>query len=134
MNYIYMIYYIVFFIFTFIFIYLRRKYFHYTLEANFLSTKEGVINRKQRNIPYAVIQHIFVKRDLLDRVFNLASLSIENASEGGRGAVVPNRKHETIGSSSNNINIPGLTVENAETLKTLILEKMKENPARELGM
>ena len=91
---------------------LQRAPFHYATEENFLTVKQGILSKQQRHIPYGVIQNLFVEQDLFDRFFGLASLTIENASQS-------------------NVNIPGLTEEDAETLKEIILQKMKDNPIKD---
>jgi len=122
---------------------LTKKNFHYSLEQGTLIIKQGILSKKQRNLPYGVIQQVFVKQDLFDRIFGLASLRIENASQGG-GALDSGRSGsfrlsggnnrggtwstESIGSSGNRIDIPGLKKQKAEELKNLILQKIKDNP------
>ncbi|MDP2927008.1 MAG: PH domain-containing protein [bacterium] len=119
---------------------LIRANFHYSLDDKYFHVKQGVISKKQRNLPYGVIQNVFVKQDLFDRIFGLASLRIENASQAGGD----NKAHwwnksygsksnaygqgESLGSSGNKVSLPGLKKQNAEELKNLILQKMKENP------
>ena len=120
----------------FIILVLRRKNFHYELSQTLLNVKQGVINKQQRTIPYGVIQNVFVKQDLFDRIFGLSSLSIENASQAGGAKKMfgltlssSNKKEaETIGFDGNKISIPGLKKEHAEILKAAVLEKMKMNP------
>ncbi len=117
---------------------LTRACFHYSTEEKFFVVREGIISKAQRNLPYGVIQNVFVKQDLFDRIFGLASLAIENASLGGKGALggggggklggIGNQQGEGVGSSGNKVNIPGLKKEDAEALKNIILQKMKENP------
>lgn len=113
---------------------LIRANFHYSLEDKFLSVRQGVISKKQRNLPYGVIQNIFVKQDLFDRIFGLAALKIENAVQGGekrkyfRFAMANNQQEDFVGSSGNKVNIPGLKKQDAEELKNNILQKVKENP------
>lgn len=111
---------------------LIRRNFHYATEAKFLMVKQGIIAKKQRNLPYGVIQHVFVKQDLFDRVFGLATLAVENASQGGgKGFFGRNNQREqgdVVGSIGNKINIPGLHKPDAEALKEVILQKMKANP------
>jgi membrane protein YdbS with pleckstrin-like domain len=141
---------IIFILFNTILIFLRRKTFHYSIEDKFLTLKQGIISRQQRHIPYGVIQNIFVKQNLLDRFFGLASLTIENASQGAGTLVVPQgqkffgmrvgsgfrigqrtemgQQTEPIGSLGNAVSIPGLKKQNAEILKEIVLQKMKENP------
>ena len=121
---------------------LRRATFHYSIEPQFLTLRQGILSRQQRHIPYGVIQNLFVKQDLFDRIFGLASLAIENASQGGAnvgnqqeqkvfGLRIGNQgrqQTETVGFSGNKVSIPGLTKANAEILKGIVLQKMKENP------
>ena len=106
---------------------LQRINFHYSLEDTFIVLHQGIIAKKQRSIPYGVIQNIFVKQDVFDRIFGLATIIIENASQGG-GQGAQTGKADTVGFSSNMVSIPGLTKQNAETLKNIILQKMKEHP------
>lgn len=121
---------------------LRRATFHYSIENDFLTLRQGILSRQQRHIPYGVIQNLFVKQDLFDRVFGLASLTVENASQGAGSLATPqgqkvfgmkvsNRGQqpmEMVGFSGNKVSIPGLTKINAELLKEIVLQKMKENP------
>ncbi len=108
---------------------LIRGNFHYSLEEKFLIIRQGVISKKQRNLPYGVIQNVFVKQDLFERIFGLATLRIENASQaGGARDVRMHQEQEYVGASGNKVNIPGLKKQDAEELKKLILKKIKENP------
>ena len=142
-NFFYVIIIIVgFAIFHFIVTILRKVNFHYSIEENFLTLKQGILSKQQRHIPYGVIQNLFVKQDLFDRIFGLASLTIENASQGAGSLAAPqqqkvfglrigNQKRqqvEMVGFSGNKVSIPGLTKANAEILKGIVLQKMKENP------
>ena len=122
---------------------LRRITFHYALDSKFLNLQQGILNKTQRHIPYGVIQNVFVKQDLFDRLFGLASLTLENASMGAGsqegltkvfGITLSNKKQqrvEMVGFSGNKVSIPGLTKQNAETLKSIVLQKMKENPVED---
>ena len=99
------------------------------------------MSKQERHIPYGVIQNIYVKQDLLDRLFGLASLAIENASQGAGsqdgnttkifGMTFSNQRRqqtEIVGFRGNKVSVPGLTKQNAEVLKGIVLQKMKENP------
>ena len=110
-----------------IYAYLRKKTFHYFLESQFLILQQGILSKQQRYIPYGVMQNVYIKQDLLDRVFGLAWLILENASEGGKNRP-EGRQIDTVGFSGNKVSIPGLTKQNAEILKGIILQKIKENP------
>lgn len=114
---------------------LRRLNFHYSLEENFMVLHQGIVAKQNRNVPYGVIQGVFVNQGLFDRIFRLASLTIEDFSQGGKSAMnvggyvgSGKSRHEVIGFVGNKIHIPGLKKGDAEELKAIILQKMKENP------
>lgn len=124
---------------------LIRANFHYSTEDKFFVVKQGVFSKKQRNLPYGVIQNVLVKQDWFDRVFGLASFSVENASQGGgkgffggsksfRLSGTYQQQGEAVGSSGNKVNIPGLRKKDAEALKLILLQRMKENPIEESGL
>lgn len=120
----------------FIFIIFRRKMFHYSVEDNFLFLEQGILKKQQRHIPYGVIQNLFIKQDLFDRIFGIASLVIENASQGAGVLARKERQKkriEMLGFSGNEVSIPGLANQDAEKLKQIILQKIKENPVKDTG-
>ncbi len=91
--------------------------------------RQGIITKQQKNLPYGVIQDVMLYQSVADRILGLASLTIENASFGGgqvyvRGAAAG----AWIGFVGNVATIPGLTKENAEKLRTVLLSKIKEFP------
>jgi uncharacterized membrane protein YdbT with pleckstrin-like domain len=113
---------------------LIRKNFHFSTDEKFLVVNHGVFSKKHLNLPYGVIQNIIVKQDWFDRVFGLATLSIENAIQGGSkansiaAARASRSQGDFLGSSGNKVSIPGLKKSDAEALKLVVLQKMKENP------
>lgn len=119
---------------AFVISYLQLNNFHFAMEDKFWVLKQGVISKEERNVPYGVIQHVFVKQDLFDRVFGIASVTIENATKSL--AEIQTQKTqkaplERIGFSGNTVTIPGLKIENAQKLKLTILAQMKRNPIEE---
>ena len=125
---------------------LIRSRFHYQTGEKFFDVQQGVFSKKQRHLPYGVIQTVVVKQDWFDRVFGLASLAVEDASQGGgKGLFGSSNKSfrlggayqqqgESLGSSGNKVNLPGLKKKDAEALKLIILQRMKENPVEESGL
>lgn len=118
---------------------LIRSRFHYSTGEKFFDVQQGVFFKKQRHLPYGVIQTVAVKQDWFDRVFGLASLAVEDASRGGgsksfRMSGTYQQQGESLGSSGNKVNLPGLKKKDAEALKLIILQRMKENPVEESGL
>lgn len=114
---------------------LRRSNFHYSIENKFIVLHQGIISKQNRNVPYGRIQGVFVWQGLFDRIFGLASLTFEDFSQGGKSAMGADgyvgsgkSRHEALGFVGNKIHIPGLKREDAEALKAVILNKVKENP------
>ncbi len=116
---------------------LRRKSFQYTLSKKYLVIHQGVISKQQRNIPLGVIQNVYIKQDIIDRIFGLASLSLENASQSGKSTGKfgwlnkgnSSSGGQAIGFDGNGskVSIPGLKKYDAEALKQVVLQRMKEN-------
>lgn len=112
---------------------IRRATFHYQFEKKFFNLRQGLINRQNRQLPYGVIQNVIITRGILDRLFGLATLTIQNATQ----STAIDIKSQTRGSAGffgNTIQIPGLTKEDAEVIKNALLKKIKESPIIELGM
>ncbi len=96
-------------IFSLEFIYhnmLYKRYF-YNMERKFLTIREGVIARRERNIPFKRIHDIYVDQDLLDRIFKLWDLHLT-----------------TTDSRLFNIHIDGLSAKNAKAIRNLLLKKI----------
>ncbi len=119
------------------YIMLRRKLFHFAIGKTYLNLQQGVINKQQRHIPLGVIQNVYVKQGIMDRMFGLASLTIENAvqnsntKKGVFSMLSGNNATQSIGSSANGgiVAIPGLKKADAEQVKTILLQRVKENSA-----
>ena len=113
----------------------ERSRFHFTFGEHFFDVQQGVFSKKTRHLPYGVIQNITVKQDLVDRLFGIASLAIEDASYGHGGnkkrgffSASASKTGDGIGGVGNRINIPGLKKSNAEEMKAILLKKMEDNP------
>ena len=79
--------------------------------------------------PYSVIQDVQVTQDFSHRLFGLAEVVVENATDPGRefGA------KPSIGISDNQVIIPALRKQDAENLKAALLQKMQQNPSADTG-
>jgi putative membrane protein len=55
-------------------------FYHYWLEADRLVVKEGILFKSLRQIPYERIQNLNVEKNILHRLFGVATLQVESAS------------------------------------------------------
>jgi membrane protein YdbS with pleckstrin-like domain len=80
---------------------------------------EKVLSQSEKHVPYRTVQNVTISQSIIDRMFHIANVVIENASSGQM--TTTNRL------GSNAILIPGQTPENAnkiaEVLKKVILTK-----------
>jgi uncharacterized membrane protein YdbT with pleckstrin-like domain len=110
----------VFFINTFI----KKQVFHYSLDEQCISVKQGLFSPKQSHIVYSKLQDVFIIQDFLDKILGLNTLIVENASNPSPTA---NRYiNFRIGMAHNKLRIPGLSRNDAEALKQAILSNLKK--------
>lgn len=128
--------------------YLAIKNFHYSLEKEFVTIKQGILSKKERQLPYGVIQDVVVGQKFVERLFGLANVTFENASQTGSapaklfgmtvGTLGGGRRrslYQEIGiQPDGKVNIPGLKKADAEALKNSLLAKIQANPIKEQGM
>ena len=120
---------------TFFYKILSRANFHYTLNQSYLMVKSGVLYKKLRNTPYGIIQNIILKQGIIDRLFGLATLKIENAAQaGGLATIAGQNTPDAIISNGNAVMIPGLNFADAQTLKATLQDLMRKNPTIEQGL
>ncbi len=115
----------------------QRANFSFRLEEQFLALNQGVISKQTRNIPYGHIQAIYLNQGYFDRMFHLASLTFDDTSVEGtsymdhKGFVGRGKfRREVLGFMGNKIHIPGLKQNDAEALKMILLQKIKENSTK----
>jgi membrane protein YdbS with pleckstrin-like domain len=89
--------------------YFYYKKYYYDLTREYLIIKEGLISYKETTIPYYRIQDVYIIQDPLDQFFGISDIYISTAS--GQGYL--------------NAHIDGLSQENAQTLKSEILKRLK---------
>ncbi len=119
-------------VFNLVILWLQKSAFSFSFEDNFIVLHQGIISRQQRTIPYAVLQDVIVKQDLFDTLLGLSSLTVENAVQtpimaGGRNGQYSRYSRNALGFSGNRVSIPGLSKADAQTLKLIVLAKMKQN-------
>ena len=122
---------------------MQRKYYHFEFGDQYITVRQGIINRQERHIPYGVIQDLTVMRSLTDRIFGIASINASNATQQAnvkgmsfwqswKASSSRNRSDNSadavMGSNGQNFSLPGQSPEAAEQLRQIILAKMKESP------
>jgi len=82
----------------------------YLLRERDVSYKTGIIYYKQISVPFNRVQHVEVSQGVLGKIFHLSSVKIYTA-----------------GGNASDLSIPGLSVADAQKLKTFISEKISQH-------
>lgn len=118
--------------------YLWYKNFHYALREREIVVTQGILSKVERLTPYETLQDVSVSQDFWDRIFGTATLKIQNAGSTGLGGspkqmLFTDRSTGMImplGTFGGSVIISSLKRDNVEKLKEMVLQKIKENPAR----
>lgn len=86
-----------------------KRYF-YDIEKDFLIIKKGVIMPHETMLPYEKLQDVYMDQDLFDRMFKLWDVHVSTATA----------------MSGYEAHIDGVSHENAESLRELILNKIRK--------
>jgi putative membrane protein len=96
-----------------------KSNFKFDFTPDHILVYEKVLSQSEKHVPYRTVQNVTISQSIIDRMFHIANVVIENASSGQM--TTTNRL------GSNAILIPGQTPENAnkiaEVLKKVILTK-----------
>lgn len=99
-------------------------YRHYSFQVTETAFRKrfGILHRYTASIPFERIQNVNVRRSLIDRIIGLSHVDIETAGTGSR------KKTPIIGGSksSSEGHIPGISPEEAEQVRSLIMQRAKE--------
>ena len=63
-------------------------FYHYWLEDDRLVVKEGILFKSLRQVPYERVQNLNIEKNLLHKLFNVATLQVESASGTKPEAVI----------------------------------------------
>jgi uncharacterized membrane protein YdbT with pleckstrin-like domain len=128
--------------------YLKRKNFHFLFEENYITLNQGILSKQQKHVRYDTIQNVLINQNLSDKILGISTVLIENMSGGDAIGSINNSYAATqvardnshsldnaydVGFVGNRVFIPGLKKQDAESLKQLVLQKMKENPTHDSG-
>jgi len=59
-----------------------KETFSFAFLPQFLLVKDGVVRREEKHVPYRVLQNVLLKQDILERIWGLSTVVIENAAAG----------------------------------------------------
>ena len=62
-----------------------KKNYYFEFMPDYILLKTGVLSRQEKHLPYKAIQNVTTKQGLIERMFGLATVSIENAAGGMQG-------------------------------------------------
>lgn len=94
-----------------IYVHYYIKTYYYSDDNDFLTIKKGVFMPAEIHVQYLKIQDVYVDQDILDRILGIYDVHISSATY----------------SSGIAAHIDGVTKENADGLKTLLLGKIKNS-------
>jgi len=105
----------------YIYIFLWKRNYDFKFMPEYIFLRTGIIAKSEKHVPYNTLQDVTVSQGVIERMFGLSSVRIENAASG---QMVVGRNGRPI---FNGIMIPGQTSANAqkitEALKNVILSK-----------
>jgi len=113
---------VLYIIYRIIYLLLWKTHYKYNFGPEYIYIKTGIISISEKNMGYNSIQDVGIRQTLIDRIFGVADLVIENAS----GATMPARRNDQR-IAMNGINIEGLSLADAQSvsdeLKKVIINK-----------
>ncbi|MDB5259577.1 MAG: hypothetical protein JWO73_785 [Candidatus Taylorbacteria bacterium] len=102
------------FVWRLITLFLWKKNYAFSFNADNIYYKDGIFSLSEKHMPYSSIQDVTVSQGFVDRMFGLATVSIENAASQ---AVVTSKGSRAV---FNGILIQGLTPQNANKITDLL--------------
>ncbi len=93
---------------------LRYRFWRFAVRPEELYIQRGVLNRVRTIVPLRRVQHLDVSQDILEREFSLGRLIVHTA-----------------GSRSSDVVIPGLPLEEAESIRDEVKQYILDDPLME---
>lgn len=102
-------------------LFLWKKNYAFNFTADNIYYREGVISMSEKHMPYSSIQDVSVKQGVIERLFGLAKVVIENAAQ--QQMIVGRNGRQMVGFAG--VILQGLSIEDAnkitDVLKTTVL-------------
>ncbi|MFM2383559.1 MAG: hypothetical protein RIQ72_131 [Candidatus Parcubacteria bacterium] len=98
-------------LYRFGYLWLWQMHYEYNFGEEYIYLKEGVLSVSEKNMSYNTIQDVTVRQTIVDRIFGIADVVIENASANQ----IPAMANKKMGqATSNGIVIEGLSLKEAQ--------------------
>ncbi len=110
---------------------LWRGAYSFAFLSEYVVLKKGIIARSEMHLPYRSIQDVSVSQGVLERLFGLATVRIENAAQGGSPAAASPFGRRL---SSNAFLIPGQPLDKANALSDIIKNIALTKNASQTGL
>jgi putative membrane protein len=120
--------YLVIFIANTIRVVLWRITYSFEFQPQFILVRQGVLRREEKHVPYRSVQNVLNKQSIIDRMFGLGTVVIENAAQG---AVVSRRGAM---SRPSQVIIPGQPTQKAKQLSDELNRILGGNNASTTGL
>jgi uncharacterized membrane protein YdbT with pleckstrin-like domain len=59
-----------------------KKNYYFEFLPDYILLRTGILSRQEKHLPYKSIQNVTVRQSFFERMFGIASVSIENAAQG----------------------------------------------------
>jgi putative membrane protein len=102
---------IVVYIFHIVYAFLWRSTYSFSFLPEYIQMKSGIISRSEVHVPYRAVQDVTVTQGVIERLFGLSTVNIENAAQ----AQMVGRKLNKTG-----VQIPGQTLEKANHIAEVV--------------
>lgn len=118
-----------FYLVKFVYLWLWQMHYKYEFGPEYIYMKTGVLSVTEKNMAYNTVQDVRISQTIVDRMFGVADVIIENASANQSANFNLNNKKQSSG--INGIVIEGLSLLNArkivEEVKSVLINKVGLN-------
>lgn len=108
-----------------IWIFLWKSTYFFEFLPEYILMRSGILSRSEVHVPYKAVQDVTVKQGIIERLFGLATVTIENAAQA---QMVGRRLGKT------GITVPGQTLEKANHLAEVMRNVAVTKNANQMGL
>ncbi len=116
---------VIIFIFHILYVALWKSTYSFAFLPDYILMRSGIIARSEVHVPYQTVQDVVVNQSIVERLFGLATVTIQNASQNQSASAF--FKGTSLGQKQAGIYIPGQPLAQAnklsETIRTIVLSR-----------